>query len=404
MPPARILIFTQFYPPEATAGSNRVSAVARALAQAGEDVTVVTGRPSFPDGVIPPAYRGRGGADERDGQVRVRRVWTYASPRLRTVDRVANWLSVAVGALWYVLTRREPVDIVLVSTPPITLALPALAGALRHRARLVLDVRDVYPEIAVKLGVWKRESLLTRVVSFVSEQLYRKASVIFAMTRTAAQEIGSHGVASEKIVVAPNGFDRVASVAQPFVQRSNGEFVIAYAGNMGVATGMHVVLDAAGQLEPAADYQFLLVGGGSECGDVAQRIEREQLDNVTLLGAQPREIAAAIVRDADVSLVPLKRGVDDCVPTKLFDALAQGTPVIVCADGEARFFVELSGGGIVVPPEDGRALAHAIRELAADRSRGAALGRSGKAYVLANYDRATVVSDIVQRVSALSSA
>jgi glycosyltransferase involved in cell wall biosynthesis len=403
MPPAHILILTQFYPPEATAGSNRVSAVARALAQAGEDVTVVTGRPSFPDGVIPSAYRGRGRADERDGQVRVRRVWTYASPRLRTVDRVANWLSVSVGALWYILTRREPVDIVLVSTPPITLALPALAGALRHRARLVLDVRDVYPEIAVKLGVWRSGSLLARAVAFVSEQLYRHASLIFAVTRSAADEIAAHGVPLEKIVIARNGFDPVQAVTQGLVPRSNGEFVVAYAGNMGVATGMGVVLDAARLLRPVDGYRFLLVGGGAESGDVARRIEREQLHNVTMLGAQPREIAAAIVRDADVSLVPLKRGLDHSLPTKLFDALAQGTPVIVCADGEAKTFVETSGGGIVVPPEDGGALARAIGELAADRTRGEALGRSGMAYVRANYDRARVVSDIVQRVSALSS-
>jgi colanic acid biosynthesis glycosyl transferase WcaI len=122
-----------------------------------------------------------------------------------------------------------------------------------------------------------------------------------------------------------------------------------------------------------------------------------------LIGAQTREIATAIVRDADVSLVPLKRGVDDSLPTKLFDALAQGTPVIACAEGEAKRFVESSGGGIVVPPEDERALARAIGELAGDRARCDTLGRNGRAYVRANYDRTSIVSDIVRRVTALSS-
>jgi glycosyltransferase involved in cell wall biosynthesis len=171
---------------------------------------------------------------------------------------------------------------------------------------------------------------------------------------------------------------------------------------MGVATGMHVVLDAARLLQPLGDCRFVLVGGGAESGDLARRIEREQLGNVTMLGAQPREIAQAVVRDADVCVVPLRRGVDTSLPTKLFDALAQGTPVIVCAEGEARRFVEHCGGGIAVPPEDGAALARAIQELAADPARREACGRSGMAYVRANYDRASVASDVARLVCALS--
>ena len=399
----RIVLFTHFYQPEATAASNRVHAIAQALAAEGADLTVVTSRPSFPDGIIPQRYRGGSARDETDGCINIRRVWTYASPRLRTVDRLANWLSVSIGAMLYVLLRREPVDVVLVSIPPITLALPALVAAARHRARLVLDVRDVYPEIAVKLGVWGPRSVMTRLVGAVSEWLYRRASLIFAVTQTAGREILSHRVPPSKLVIAPNGFDKVPDIGGIAEPRRNGEFIVAYAGNMGVATGMDVVLDAAQLLRQQDEFRFVLVGGGAECGGLARRIERERLRNVTLLGAQPREVAAAIVRDADVSLVPLRRGVDDSLPTKLFDALAQGTPVIVCADGEAKAFVERSGGGIAVPPEDGAALAQAIRELATDSERREKLGRSGMAFVHANYDRDSVVSDIARRVCVLPS-
>jgi len=403
MTPKRIVIVTQFYPPETTAGSNRVCAIAHALAQAGEVVAVVTGQPSFPDGVIPEKYTGRAARDECDGPIRIQRVWTYASPRLRTIDRLLNWMSVSVGATLHLLARREPVDVVLVSTPPITLALPALVAAARHHARLVLDVRDVYPEIAVKLGIWKPHSVLARLVGTVSEWLYRRSSLIFAVTESATAEIVAHGVSPDKLVIAPNGFDRTHETSRPAQGRPNGKFVVAYAGNMGVATGLDVVLDAAQLLEPNDNFQFVLVGGGAQCNILARRIERERLRNVTLLGAQPRDVATAIVRDADVCLVPLKRGVDDSLPSKLFDALAHGTPVIVCADGEAKAFIERSGGGIAVPPEDGTALAEAIRELAADTARREALGRSGMAYVHANYDRAKVVFDIARRVGMLPS-
>ena len=401
----RIVIISQFYPPEVNAGSNRVRAIAHALADAGEDVTVVTGRPSFPDGVIPLEYRdGATTPDERDGSICIRRVWTYASPRLRTIDRLLNWLSVAVGATLYLLTHPKPIDVVLVSSPPITLALPALAAVARHRARLVLDIRDVYPEMAIKLGVWRRDGPVARIVAALSEALYRRASLIFAMTPTAATEILSHGAPPQAVMVVPNGYDRVSAVSDGPVRRDNGEFIIAYAGNMGVATGTDVILDAAQLLRPVDAYRFVLAGGGAGCGDLQRRIERDGLRNVTMLGTQPREIAIALVRDADVCLVPLRRGVDDSLPTKLFDALAQGTPVIVCADGEPKAFVERSGGGVVVPPEDGAALAEAIRDLATDSAKCDALGRAGMAYVQTHYDRARVVSDIARRVGALPSA
>jgi colanic acid biosynthesis glycosyl transferase WcaI len=401
-PRKRIVIITQFYPPEATAASNRVCAMARGLAAAGADVTVVTGRPSFPDGVIPPQYRGRSGAAETDGSIRVHRVWTYASARLRTVDRIANWLSVSLGVTLFVLRRREPVDVVLVSTPPVTLALPALVAGLRHRAPVVLDVRDVYPEVAIKLGIWKPRSLPARLVTALSETLYRRARLIFTVTETCRQEILAHGVPAAKVVNAPNGFDKVRVALHGLAPRTNGEFVVAYAGNMGVATGMDAVLDAARELLPKESYRFVLVGGGAESAGLARRIEREQLSNVTLLGAQPRDIAAAVLRDADVCLVPLRRGIVDSLPSKLFDALSLGTPVIVCADGEAKSFIERSGGGIAVPPENGSALASAIGELAADPVQCEELGRNGMSYVRANYDRANVVSDVVRRIGSLS--
>src|SRR5215472_15075403 len=141
----RIAVITQFYPPEAGAASNRVSAIARALSDAGNDVTVIAALPSFPTGIIPAHYRSREQWARRDGGIEVRYVWTYASPRLRTVDRLLNWLSVAAAATTHLVFGRKRFDVVLVSSPPITLALPALAASILHRARLVVDVRDVYP-------------------------------------------------------------------------------------------------------------------------------------------------------------------------------------------------------------------------------------------------------------------
>jgi len=398
----RIVVITQFYPPEAGAASHRASATARALAAAGDDVTVVTGKPSFPDGIVGAEYEERDRSEQRDHGIAVRRVWTYASPRLRAIDRLLNWLSVAAGAIAHIALRRDPVDIVFVSTPPITLGLAALVAAARWRARLVVDVRDVYPDVAIKMGIWKKNSAVARMVGALADALYRRASLILTVTDTCRREILARGVTPEKVVTAPNGFDRFEPALATPILRGDGEFIIAYAGNMGVATGIEVLLDAAHELRAEQKYRFVLVGGGAEGGSVARRVEGEQLDNVELLGPQPRDVAAAIMRDADVCVVPLKRGIVDSLPTKLFDSLSLGTPVIVCADGEARDFIERSGGGIAVPPEDGSALAGAIGALAADGEQRRRFGRRGLAYVTEHYDRAEVSSAISRRIAALS--
>jgi glycosyltransferase involved in cell wall biosynthesis len=402
--PQHIVVVTQFYPPEACAAGNRVAAIAHALLADGNAVSVVTGKPSFPDGIIPEPYRGREAADESGSSVRVKRVATYASPKLRTIDRLLNWLSVALGITAELLTMRSPVDIVLVSMPPVTLFLPALAVSLFRRAVLIVDVRDVYPDIAVKMGIWKRGSLITRLVGWAVDVLYRRARLIFTVTDSCRAEILARGVPPAKVITARNGFDAAVSPESVSFARDDREFVVAYAGNFGIATGIDVVLDAARALRDRSNFRFRLIGGGAETSRMQQRIAAERLDNVTLLGAQPRGVAAALLEQSDVCVVPLKRGVVDSLPTKMFDALALGTPVVVCADGEARAFVEASGGGCAVPPEDGDGLAAALVRLEADRSLLARYGSRGSAYVWANYDRRAVSADVSRRISALALA
>ncbi|MBV8601830.1 MAG: glycosyltransferase, partial [Candidatus Eremiobacteraeota bacterium] len=201
----RIALVTQFYSPEPCAASNRLSALAATLAAAGNDVMVVTGFPSFPTGEIPPAYRRRFFVRENVGGIAVARVWTFASERKSRRNRFLNWLSVALGASLYLLLQRARFDVIVVSSPPITLALPALVGKVRHRATLVADIRDVFPDVAVRIGEWREDSTIVRLVAAVAESLYRAANVVVCVTETARDEIAARGVPLEKIAVRPNG-------------------------------------------------------------------------------------------------------------------------------------------------------------------------------------------------------
>ncbi|HEY4440240.1 MAG TPA: glycosyltransferase family 4 protein [Candidatus Elarobacter sp.] len=398
----RVALISQFYPPEPCAAANRVAAMAQAFAAAGHDVRVYTAMPSFPDGVVAAPYRGRRHVVETDGQVTVERVWTYASATSLPGNRVLNWLSVALGIARRIVAVRERYDAIVVSSPPITLALPALAAAFAHGAPLVVDVRDVWPEIAVKMGAWRPGSLPARVVGRIADLLYRRAALVTCVTETAREEILARGVAPAKVLLAPNGFDPVAPAAGAPLAARPGVRDVVYVGNMGLATGLDVVLDAAAALRDDTTIRFVLIGGGADAARLRARAERERLDNVVFTGPLPREVALRALADAAATVVPLVASIADSLPTKMFDAMLVGTPIVLSAAGEARRLVERADAGLAVTPGDGAALAAGVRAVLDDPALAARYAENGPPFVRANYDRAAVMAGLAGRLPTLS--
>jgi len=397
-----VLVLTQFFPPEPCAASNRNAALVEHLRSAGYGVEVVTGFPNFPSGVIPREYRRSLRTVEQLDRVRVTRLWTFASPRRSSTLRLLSWASLALSAGLELVLLRRPFDVLYVSSPPITLALPALLAVLRHRVRLVVDIRDAYPEVAIRMGTWKPSSPFATIVGWIAEWLYRRADLVVCVTDSIREEIVARGCEEEKILVAPNGFDRIVpSTIVPFERRAC-DFVATFVGNFGLAAGIDVIVDAAKLLRDDERIRIVLVGDGSELQRVRRRIRDERLSNVELLGARPRAEAMAALQAADLCIVPLKRHLLDSLPTKIFDALSVGCPVVVSAEGEARRFIERSRGGWYVPPEDPGALAAVIRRIAADPGERTNRAHDGNAYVEQNCDRARGMAAIITRLAALT--
>lgn len=386
-PRKRILILTQFYAPEPCAASNRVTAFARGLSEK-SDVTVMTGMPNFPWGFVPAPYDGLGSTTENDAGVTVKRVRSPIAPRLRRGARLFTWLSLAVRLSARVVFTRERYDTVIVSAPPVTLALPAMLAAWRHRAKLVVDVRDVFPDMGVRLGVWRQNGLLVRAVGRLVDVLYARSSAVVAVTQSAREAILARGVPAEKVRVLPNGFDFPDLPELRAARRSNDDFVAVYAGNFGLATGIDLLIEAAKHLQPYGRFSFVLIGGGVDAARIADRIRSEGVTNVSYLGVLERNAALCHMREADVTIAPLLSNLTDAIPSKIFDSLGVGCPVVVCARGEAASLVREARGGMAVAPEDPLALADALLRLATDRPRLREAGARGRAFVRDRYSRA----------------
>ena len=393
-----IALVTQFYAPEPCAAANRVGAMARALSAAGHSVHVYTGMPSFPEGVIAPAYRGKRHVVEADGAVTVERVLTYAAGASAPGNRILNWLSVAAGIALRIAAVRERYDLVIVSSPPITLAVPALIASFAHVAPLVVDVRDVFPDVAVKMGAWEADSALARIVGRVADALYARASLVTPVTETARAEILARGTTAAKVVVTPNGFDALEPSAQPPYPALPGVRDVVYVGNMGLATGLDVVLDAARALRDDPSIRFVMIGGGVDAERLKARTRDERLTNVTFTGTLARADALRALTDAALTVVPLVATIADSLPTKLFDAMLVGTPIVLSAAGEAKRLVERADAGLTVAPGDGAALAAGIRRVLDEPELAAHYRANGPAYVRANYDRGAVMAGFAERL------
>lgn len=380
----------------------RTAAVVAELAARDYQVTVATALPSFPTGVVDKPFRGRLFVRQQLQNIRVLRLWTYASSRLSKLDRILNWLTFALSLMVYLFIQRQRFDLIYATVGPISLMPLAVLAKRLHRAPLVADVRDVLPDRAIHLRLWRENGPTTRIVGFIAKWFYGSADLISTVNSICREEIMSRYDEPQKIIIFPNGFDAVVPAAAPPFQRHDEEFVATYAGNIGQTSGVDVILDAAQQLRTTPRFRFVIIGGGNESAMLEARIKKESIDNVVMLGVRSPEDTAAAQLASDLCIIPLRRDVIDTIPKKLYDALGLGRPVIVCANGLAKRFINEAGGGICIEPQDGAELARTIQRLADDPQTLRRYARSGQAFVLGGYNRARQVQEFANNLVSLN--
>lgn len=390
-----VLLVSQYFRPESGATQNRLGAFADGLVARGHRVTVICEQPNHPAGVFHPGYGRRPMLTERGERLTIHRLWVATSARKSTARRLALYGSFAAGAAAAVLCKRRH-DVCLASSPPLPGVLAISEAARVRRIPLVVDVRDVWPAAAEALGELSNRRIIS-ALERAERRLYEQARRITATTLPFCRHIDRVAGAA-KSVHLPNGALDELVAGPPTDPPQRREFVVGYAGNLGLAQGLRIVIEAADLLRHSA-VRFVLVGDGAARTELHDEIARRGLaDIVSLRPGIPVARVGEFLRSCDALLVPLRNHplLEDFIPSKLYDAMAVGRPVLVAARGEAAALTAQCDAGIVIAPEDGAGLAEATRRLADDPVLALRLGRSGR-QAAAGLTRSKQV-DLLERV------
>lgn len=397
----RILFVTHYFPPETGAPAARMFGLAVNLSKLGHDVTVVTGYPNYPTGRVFQPYRVGLRSFERVDDLKVVRTYMYVSASRRTAPRLANQLSFVLSSSLVSTFDSQRYDIVFVSSPPLFLGLSGYAISLFKRCPFVFDVRDIWPEIATLIGELKSNSLANRLAQGLERFLYRKASVITVVTQQKVEKLVEKGVPRQKIHVIPNGVDEEfidapVNTGLRTTMGLDGSFVVLYAGLIGRFQGVDVLLSAASALEKKApDVRFLIIGEGAAKSELMRMAASLNLGNVRFLPGLPKLEVRSYLAMADAAVIPLRNNqLTDSIPSKLYEYMGVGCPVILCASGESRDVLLEARAGLVVPPGDPQALASAILEMKDREDFREACRRNGREYVASRYLRRRIAKEL----------
>ncbi len=389
----RILFISHYFPPEVNAPASRTHEHCRRWVADGHDVTVITGVPNHPAGELFPGFENRWLQEESVDGIRVIRTWMLLTPNAGFLRRILNYVLFGVTAILAARRVRRP-DVVIATSPQFFCGLAGAVIARLKRRPFVLEVRDLWPKSIVELDQL-HEGPVLRVLEWLERWMYRSAEAIVVNTKAFIEHISALGIERDRIELIYNGIDadrfqpRPADEALRAEQDLVGRRSVAYIGTLGLAHGLGTVIEAAERLREHEDVVFLLIGAGAESGRLEAEIRERGLDNVRLLGLQPRESMPAWIATIDVLLVCLRDlpVFETVIPSKIFEFLAQERPVIVTARGEIARMASEADVALVAEPENAEALAEAILHVGSHPEEAARRARAGSEWVRKNFVR-----------------
>lgn len=389
----RILIYSYNYHPEPIGIAPLMTELAEGLVRQGHEVRVVTAMPNYPQRRIYDEYKGKLYMTEKKKGVAVQRNYVWIRPNPGLLDRIMLDASFVLISLVHALKGLRP-DVILLTVPPLPVAVPAAMLGWLHRCPVILNLQDILPEAAVHTGLLTNKRMI-RIFEGLEKFAYRSATKISVISDGFVDNLVGKGVQENKIVLIPNWVDinfiqPLPKEESPFrkAHQLNGKFVVLYSGNIGRTQPLTALIDAAARLKHIPEIAVVIVGEEKALQDLELYRQKIDATNVLLLPFQPRKELPQMLAAADIGMVMQKENVISFnMPSKIQLLLASGRPIIasVPSTGTAAKAVQQSKGGIVVPPEDSEALAAAILDLYKNPDKAEALGKQGREYAIENY-------------------
>lgn len=406
----KILFFTHYYTPEGNAPASRVSALAERWTQAGHQVTVVTGVPNVPNGIVYDGYRNRFRLQhETINGVQVVRVWTFVAGNRGVAKRMLNFLSYMFSSTLYGLFARRP-DIMIATSPQFFCGWTGVLLRTLRRIPFVLEIRDIWPE-SINAVDAKIPGLAYRILCWMERMMYRSAQHIVTVGPEYAALLKQRDVPEKKISIIMNGVDKTLFYPRPVnaeLRRRyglEGKFVCSYIGTIGMACGLATVLTAARILKDTGrnDIVFLLIGDGAERENLQRQAQEQKLDNIIFTGRLPKKEIPDWIASSDVNLVHLKKNdlFRTVMPSKIFESAGCAKPLLIGVEGFARNLVLQAEAGIAMEPENAAEMVKKLTEMAASPELCEKLGKNAFNNIAAKYDRdrqAAEYAEILRRV------
>ncbi|TSA27546.1 MAG: glycosyltransferase WbuB [Bacteroidetes bacterium] len=397
----RILFLTQYYPPEVGAPQNRLSELAYRFRKAGHPVEVLTAMPNYPFMRIYDGYRGKWYKREEVEGIIIHRAAIFVHRSNSVTGRLLVYFSFVFSSLWTGLIHLKRFDLIICESPPLFLGISAWILKKSKRARMLFNVSDLWPESAEKLGLVTNRCFL-RMAGSLERFLYNHADLISGQTQGIVHSISSR-IPGKPCFWLKNGVD--LSFYFPGSGKagwrgehgfSDEDFIVFYGGILGYAQGLEVILKAARMQFADTTLKFVLAGEGPLKQELMDLAEEWELPNITFLPAYPKERMPDVIRAIDVAVVPLKKLdlFQGAIPSKIFEHLAMGKPVLLGVEGEAKeLFVEQGRCALAFTPEDADDLVRVIQQVRNDPGLYDRLSKNAYIYVSEYFDREKIFTD-----------
>ncbi len=391
-----ILIVHQYYLGKNSAGGSRWNQFAKYWAESDNEITVLAGTVHYATGIKQPEYKRKLVVAEQDApRISVKRCYVSESYNRSFLGRFWAYLSFTLSSIWAGLFHVGRCDVIICTSPPLTVGLTGWILSRLKRVPMVFEVRDLWPESAIEAGVLKNRWMI-RMAYWLERTSYKSAKWINVLTPAFKEALVSKkDVPGHRISMIPNGADldlfEPAERDNPVRARHGlaNKFVVTYVGAHGVANHLTQILEAAKLLKSDPDIVFVLVGDGMEKPMLKAKAAEWGLNNVIFVDSVPKSEIGGYIAASDVCTAVLKKveTFKTVYPNKLFDYMTLSRPVILGIDGVARRLLEDAGAGLFAEPEDPEAFAEAVSKMKAEPEMRRRFGESGRKFVAEHFSR-----------------